>query len=100
MKRWKHESGDCLDCHTCNYSILHTDVKFKAIFKINIINFLIIQVVIDFNGNHDKKFGWILRKLWTHNELLKWQHYACHIEKMINVDSKKCQNSVKIKIKQ
>jgi len=88
-----------LDCHTYNYFRLHTNVKFKSILKIKIINLKIIHVVINFNGNHHKKIGWILRRLWTHNGLLKWQHYACHIEKMKNVDSKKCQNSVKIKIK-
>jgi hypothetical protein len=47
----------CLDCHTCNFFGLHTNVKFKAIFKINIVNFLIIHVVIDFNGNHHNVFG-------------------------------------------
>jgi hypothetical protein len=34
-----------------------------------------------------------------HNGLLKWQHYVCHVEKMKNVNWKKCQSSVKIKIK-
>jgi hypothetical protein len=42
-----------------------------------------------------KTFGWI-KKLWTCNGLLKWQHYVCHIEKMKNVDSTKHQSSVKI----
>ncbi len=69
---WKHELGDYLDYHTCNYSRLHTNVKFKTIFKINIIKFLIIHVVIDFNGNHHKKIGWILKRLWTCNGFLKW----------------------------
>jgi hypothetical protein len=36
---------------------LHTNVQCKAIFKINIINFLIIYVVIEFDKNHHKKFG-------------------------------------------
>jgi hypothetical protein len=49
--------GDCLDCHTCNYFGLHTNVKFKAILKINIVKILIIHIVIDFNGNHPKKLG-------------------------------------------
>jgi len=40
----------CLDCHTCNFFGLHTNVKFKTIFKINIVNFLIIHVVIDLMG--------------------------------------------------
>jgi hypothetical protein len=40
---------------------------FKTLFKINIFNFLIIHVVIDFNENHYKKFGWILRRFWTCN---------------------------------
>jgi len=30
----------------CNSSRLHTNVKFKPIFKINIVNFLIMHVVI------------------------------------------------------
>jgi hypothetical protein len=38
------------------------NVKFKAIFKINIVNFLIIHVVIDFNRNHYKNIGWIQRR--------------------------------------
>ncbi len=96
---WKHEYGDCLDCHTCNYFGLHTNVKFKAIFKINIVKILIIHVVINVNENHHKKIGWILRRLWTHNGHLKWQPYVDYIEKMKNVESKKCQSSVKIKIK-
>ncbi len=79
---------DNLDYHTCIFSGLHTNVKFKAIFKIEIVNFKIIDVVIKFNGNHHKFFGWNVRRLWTHNGLLKWQHYICHKEKMKNVDSK------------
>jgi hypothetical protein len=35
---------------------LHTNVKFKAIFKIDIVNFLIIHVVISFNGDHKKNW--------------------------------------------
>jgi hypothetical protein len=61
------------------------------------VNFLITHVVINFNGNHHKFFEWILTRLRSHNGLLKWKHYVCHIEKMKNVDSKKCQNSVNIK---
>ncbi len=74
---------------------LHTNVKFKAIFRIDIVKILIIHVVIDFNGNHHKKFGWILRRLWTCIRLLKWQHYVYHTKKKKNVDSKNCQSSVK-----
>ncbi len=44
--------GESMNRGTCNFFGLHTNVKFKAIFKINIIKFLIIYVVIDFNGNH------------------------------------------------
>jgi hypothetical protein len=85
VKAW---IGDYLDYHNCNYSRLHRNVKFKAIFKINIIKILIIHVFIDFNGNHHKKFGWIIRRLWTCNGLLKWQHYVCQPKKVKNVDSK------------
>jgi hypothetical protein len=53
----KHEYVDNLDYHTCNFFGLHTNVKFKAIFKINIVNFLIINVVIDFNGKYHNYFG-------------------------------------------
>ncbi len=49
--------GGSLDCNICNFFGLDTNVKFKAIFKINIVNFLITHVVIDFNGNHHKKIG-------------------------------------------
>jgi len=28
-----------------------------------------------------KNFGWILKRLWTRNGLLKWQHYICHTKK-------------------
>jgi len=42
---------------TCNFFGLHTNIKLKAIFKINIVNFLIIHVFIDFDGNHHKKNG-------------------------------------------
>jgi exonuclease I len=106
-KRWKLQQICILNYHGLlrnhtpklwNFG-LHTNVKFKVIFKINTVNFLIIHFIIDFNGNHHKCFGWILRRLWTRNGLLKWQHYICHIKKMKNVDSKKCQSSVKIKIK-
>jgi hypothetical protein len=48
--------SDCLEYYICNYFGLHTNVKFKAIFKINIINVLIIHVVVDFKGNHHKNW--------------------------------------------
>jgi hypothetical protein len=87
--RVKARIGWSLNYHICNFFGLHTNVKFKAIFKINIVNFLIIHVVIDFNGIIIKKNGWILRRLWIHNGLLKWQHCVYHIGKIKNVDSKK-----------
>jgi hypothetical protein len=87
-----------LDYHTLNLFGLDTNVKIKTIFKINIANFLIFYVVIDFNKKHHNFFGWILKRLWTCNGLLKWQHYVCHTKKMKNVDSKKCQSDVKIGI--
>jgi hypothetical protein len=36
---------------------LHSNVKFKAIFKTNIVNFSIIHVVTKFNETHHKTFG-------------------------------------------
>ncbi len=72
---------DYLDFHTCNSFGLHANVKFKAIFKINIVNFLITHLVINFNRNHHKKIERILRGLRTHNGLLEWQHYVCHTQK-------------------
>jgi hypothetical protein len=45
---------DCLDYHTRKLFGLRTNIKFKAILKINIIKFLIIHVIIAFNGNHHK----------------------------------------------
>jgi len=56
---------------TCNFFGLHTNIKLKAIFKINIVNFLIIHVFIDFDGNHHKKKWMNFKRLWTCNELLK-----------------------------
>jgi hypothetical protein len=60
---------DNLEWHTYNFSTLHTNIKFKTIFKINIVKFLIIHVVIDFNGNHHKNFGMNSKKImdlqWT-----------------------------------
>ncbi len=38
--------------------------------------------------NQKIEVGWILRRLWTCNGLLKWQHYIYHTYKMKNVDSK------------
>jgi hypothetical protein len=52
---------DILDCHTSNFSRIRINIKFKCIFKINIVNFLIIHGIIDFNGDHHKFFGWILK---------------------------------------
>jgi hypothetical protein len=49
--------GDYLDCYTCHYSGLHPNVKFKTIFKINMIKILFIHVFINFNRNHHEKFG-------------------------------------------
>jgi hypothetical protein len=37
--RWKHEYVDNLDYHTCNFVGLHANIKFKAIFKINLSMF-------------------------------------------------------------
>ncbi len=81
VRGWNHESWDCLNYHTSSYYGLHTNVEYITIFKINIVNLLIIHVFIDFNGNHHNFFGWILRRLWTRNGLLKWQYYVSHIEK-------------------
>jgi hypothetical protein len=44
------------DCHTCNFYGLHRNIKFKTIFKINIVNFLLIHVFININENHHKTF--------------------------------------------
>jgi hypothetical protein len=64
MCRVKNELRDCLDYRICNYFELHAQfVKFKAIFKINTINFVIIHVVIDFNENHCKQNWMNLKKI-------------------------------------
>ncbi len=34
-------------------------LKYKVIFNINSVKFLIIHVAIEFNGNHIKKYGWV-----------------------------------------
>jgi hypothetical protein len=44
------------------------NIKCKAIFNIDIVNFLIIHVAIDkFSENHIEKYEWVLRKdrTWT-----------------------------------
>jgi len=51
--------------------IIVQQTYFPSPREINITNFLIIHVVIDFNGNHHKKIKCILRRLWTHNGLLR-----------------------------
>jgi hypothetical protein len=33
-------------------------------------------------------FGWMLKRLWTQNGLLKWNHCVCHRKKLKNVESK------------
>jgi hypothetical protein len=89
-----------LDYHTCNFYGLHTNVKFRAIFKINIVNFLIIHVITDFNGNYHKILGCILRRLWTCFWTFKMttlylshkKNENCGFKKM----SKQCQNKNKI----
>ncbi len=62
INKWKLEEQDSLDYHPWKFSKLHTNIKLKAIFKINIVNFLIIHVVVDFNGNHLKFSRWILKR--------------------------------------
>jgi hypothetical protein len=47
------------------------DLKCEAIFNINVVNFLIIHVTIDFDVNYIKIYECVLRKKWTHNELLQ-----------------------------
>jgi hypothetical protein len=63
LRKWKHEWVDNLECHICNFFGLHTNIKFIAIFQISIVIFLIMDVVIDFNGNHHKNFWWIFFKI-------------------------------------
>jgi hypothetical protein len=62
--------------------------NLKPYSKLTLLRILIIHVIIEFNGNHHKLFGWIPRSLWTRNGFLKWQHNVFHIEKMKNLDSK------------
>jgi hypothetical protein len=37
------------------------NLKCNIIFNIDIVNFSIIHVVIDFNENHNKSYGWITK---------------------------------------
>jgi len=55
--------------------------NLKSYSKLTLSIFFNIHVVIDFNGNHHNFFRWILKRLWTHNGLLNWQHNVCRIEK-------------------
>jgi hypothetical protein len=50
------------------FSRLHINIKFKFIFKINIVKFLIFNVFIDFNGNHHN-FNFFLCRLGF---MLQW----------------------------
>jgi hypothetical protein len=61
--------------------------KCKPMFNINIFYFLIIYVTIDFNGNHLKNYGWIIKKK---NEFIMdyWNDDIVFVtQKIKNVDS-------------
>jgi hypothetical protein len=46
-------------------------LKSEVIFNIKIIKIFIINVVIDFKGIHNKRYGYIFKREWTRNQLLK-----------------------------
>ncbi len=41
------------------------------IFNISIVDFLIIHVAMDFNGNRNGEYERVLRKEWTYSEFFK-----------------------------
>jgi hypothetical protein len=64
-------------------------------FKIDIVNFLIIHIVIDFNANHHSNFEWIIRKLWTYvyfwndnTTFVTQKNEKCGLKKYIKIISK------------
>jgi len=72
------------------------NLKYIVIFHINIVKFLYyLDVVIDFIGDYIKNYEWILRKEWTHNELLNQWHFVDYKVKIWHVNFLKCDNSVK-----
>jgi hypothetical protein len=59
LKGWKHNQKDYLDYHSWRFFELQMNLKYKAIFNINIIQISNIHVTIYFNGNHIKRYRWI-----------------------------------------
>jgi len=57
-----------------------------------------IHITINVSENHVLKYGWVIRKEWICNGVLKWWHYVYHTYKIKYVDFKICDNSVKVKI--
>lgn len=55
--RSQQSQMDNLDCHNHDFFELQRNLKCKVIFNINILNFMIIHVTIDFNENHIKEDG-------------------------------------------
>jgi hypothetical protein len=60
--------------------------------QINIVIFKIIHVVVDFNENHHKIFGWILKRLgfimdfWNDNTMFITQkNEKCGLKKYVKV---------------
>ncbi len=61
------------------FSRLHINIKFKFIFKIKIVKFLIFNVFINFNGNHHKILFLMLQ--WAGPFLLGFDSLLQHVVK-------------------
>lgn len=55
--RSQQSQMDNLDYHNHDFFELQRNLKCKVIFNINILNFIIIHVTIDFNEDHIKEDG-------------------------------------------
>ncbi len=64
--------------HNCKFFQSWMNWKCEITFHNNIVNFFVIHIAIDFLNNHIKNYGWILRKKWTHSELLNQCHFPSH----------------------
>ncbi len=62
--------------------------KYKVISHWYCQNFTWIHVPINFDVKHIKNYGWILRKTWIHDGLLKQWHCICHTYKIYMLSEK------------
>jgi hypothetical protein len=61
------------------------NLKCKAILNINVVNFLIIHITMDFSKNHIKNYGYLLKK-WM-NSLWTFEMMILHLS---HIETEKC----------